>query len=295
VGQGFEDQGFAAGAAAALLDRVVRRQEKCGGVWRQRLAVSAAAAGVKRVGRVEDEAALRDVWCLRPSGPGLLVDGSTVLDPAGSFVLAWRRLVTLPAEALLSTGNLAASIGDFGLADAEAIAADITGELQRIAASSNPVFAMVGEALELLQTVALGMERDFWPWLADAMTANAFNWPRAVPLFGAQPGGRRSRLAGRETFRQPCLAASFGPLCRPSTCRPSLAAVLTGCSLSRRDCGPRGPISSSKTAVRRCACRLPTDRRHERPRGLRRLFERLVELGAVRELSGRSTFRMYGL
>ena len=59
-----EDVGFAAGAAVALLDAVVRRQEQSAGVWRQRLALTAAAAAAKASGRAEDEAALRDAVTL---------------------------------------------------------------------------------------------------------------------------------------------------------------------------------------------------------------------------------------
>ncbi|MER8601149.1 DUF1403 family protein [Mesorhizobium sp. M1339] len=39
-----EDAALAAGAALGALDVLVRRQERWGGVWRQRLALAAAAA-----------------------------------------------------------------------------------------------------------------------------------------------------------------------------------------------------------------------------------------------------------
>ena len=51
---------FLAGAALARLDAVVRENPPWAGAWRQRLALAAAAASVRRAGRSEDEAAHRE-------------------------------------------------------------------------------------------------------------------------------------------------------------------------------------------------------------------------------------------
>src|SRR5690606_17351924 len=68
AGKDVDDIALAAGAAIGALDAVVRRQERWAGAWRQRLALSAAAASAKQVGRVEDEAALRDAVLLTRPG-----------------------------------------------------------------------------------------------------------------------------------------------------------------------------------------------------------------------------------
>src|SRR5271155_2519894 len=75
------EAGFLAGAALARLDAIVRENPPWAGAWRQRLALQAAAASVRRAGRNEDEAALRDALHLSRSGadPG----------PAGRRLLAW--------------------------------------------------------------------------------------------------------------------------------------------------------------------------------------------------------------
>ena len=73
---------FLAGAALSRLDAIVRENPPWAGVFRRRLALSAAAASVARAGRAEDEAALRDAFHLARPGadPG----------PAGKHLLAWR-------------------------------------------------------------------------------------------------------------------------------------------------------------------------------------------------------------
>jgi hypothetical protein len=78
---------FMAGATLNSLDMLVRSDPAWAGAWRQRLALKCAVAAVRLAGRIEDEAALRDVWTLRPSG----TDPSAV-GPAGGILSAWRRL-----------------------------------------------------------------------------------------------------------------------------------------------------------------------------------------------------------
>jgi hypothetical protein len=75
---------FLAGAALSRLDAIVHENPPWAGVWRRRLALSAAAANVRRAGRTEDETALRDAFHLTRPGadPG----------PAGQRLLAWREL-----------------------------------------------------------------------------------------------------------------------------------------------------------------------------------------------------------
>ena len=102
---------FLAGAALARLDAIVRDNPPWAGVFRQRLALSAAAASVARAGRAEDEAALRDAFHLRRRGgdPG----------PAGKVLLAWRELCARPTRQWRSSFVAAAEA--LGVAHDEAL------------------------------------------------------------------------------------------------------------------------------------------------------------------------------
>ena len=132
------------------------------------------------------------------------------------------------------------------------------------------------------------------------MLAQRLKWPFALPLLAAplfSPAGRRAAAdlaEGAETTRilfgyaravaRACdLSAELGrraqkllaaqPKLRAKGAGAALRALLDDDSLSA-SCKIGGQLSE---------------------RGARRLFDRLVALGAVRELTGRATFRLYGL
>jgi len=292
-----EDVALVAGAAIGALDAVVRRQERWAGAWRQRLALSAAAVTARQAGRVEGEAALRDAV--------LLTKASDDVGPAGRMLLAWRRLAMRPIEDLLTAKNFGAVLGEFGYPPDDAAIGDLARELRRL--STGGMVEMLTGAF--IAGERYGFGRAVGAWLADALVVQRLGWAHAVPLLGAEViaglGAGRPRRSGtilaaasidEEDARAKSLLAAQA--------RAALRAVDLSGELGRRSerllaVAPKLRARASDLVVERLlsddAIVASEKIAGMSDRGLRRLFDRLQRLGAVRELSGRPTFRIYGL
>ena len=294
---------FLAGAALSRLDAIVRETPPWAGVFRRRLALRAAAASVRRAGRAEDEAALRDAFHLiRPGGdPG----------PAGRFLLAWGKLAARPTRQWRS--SLAAAAEVLGVPHDEALEESLEAA-EACAASARPApfaaaraFAVARRAL----TPGAGREsrggrggegEALAAWLADAVLAQGLNWPLALPLLaaalfsgaGRRAGGSENPADGGETTRVVFAYA-----------RAAAGAIDLAGDLARRaekleKAAPKLRAKGAGAALRAlldedCLAASSEIGGQISERGARRLFDRLVALGAVRELTGRATFRLYGL
>lgn len=282
---------FMAGSALNALNNLVQAEPEWSGAWRHRLALKAAAACMKLIGRSEDEAALRDAWLLRQPGdePG----------PAGNVLAAWRRLAgrALPPGAE-DLQTVAALLG-VGWSDGFGELIDVARGEVRKGAPAPVIAARIAAAVMREDPKA---EILAW-WLADCALSWRMGWRHAVPILAPQiharllrsgPEGRRAR-PGSDTFEQAIfIAAALGAAeaCRLAADMAAQAERLWAVvpklrSKAAGDIVDRlvGDDAVSGTLTTRDLSRWAS----------RRLFDRLVELGAVRELSGRTTFRIYGL
>jgi len=268
---------FAAGAALAALDPAVRRAAPFDGAWRRRLALKAAAHVAER-GRSDDEASLRDAFALmRPGGdPG----------PAGRRYVAWRAL----AEPGARLDEIAAALGAPPLAVADL--APIHAAHARSAAPAAPAplaAAAAAKAVLARQPDARGLACA----VADFVLAARLGWPAALPLlaleFASLPTPNRPAwdAAGSAAYARAAAAAwaLYADLARAETRLRAAAPNL------RAKGAPAVVAALLEDDVLTSAAVIPG----VSDRGLRRLFDRLVALGAVREFSGRATFRLYGL
>lgn len=264
-----EDVAFLSGAALSHLHLVLGRADVPQALLRDRLALRAAEACVAFSGRPERAGELRDaVHLLRPGDlPG----------PAGATYLAWRRAVERPV-------SLKALCRAVPTLEQDAIAAWLDAGQG----------ALVARAAMVLETVLTEAPRADVPAfiLADAALAQALGWEHLVPLLAG--GLKRSDLRKQgDDLRLAChraLVSSAVEAVRLSADLARRAAHLKAVVPKLRAKGACDAVAMflTRDAVAPSALPLPD-------RAARRLCERLVDLGAVRELTGRDTFRLYGV
>ncbi|RFC63872.1 DUF1403 family protein [Mesorhizobium denitrificans] len=294
AGKEVEDVALAVGAAIGALDAVVRREEKWAGAWRQRLALAAAATTAKHAGRVEDEAELRDAVLLTRPGDDV--------GPAGRLLLGWLGLSARPAQDLLTEKNLGAVLEAFGYAP-DAVG-DLAEKLRKCSTRVGTVATLAG-AFTIAQQYGFG--RALGAWFTDALLAQRLGWAHAVPLLGTEMAASmrsdRSRGAANATIGIEAEKERAKALLAAQA-RAALRAIDLSAELGRRAdrllaVAPKLRAKGADIVVQRLlsgdAMVASDPVAGMSDRGLRRLFDRLFDLGAVRELSGRPTFRIYGL
>jgi hypothetical protein len=281
--------GLFAGATLASLDAIIRSDISFAGVWRHRLALRAAAATVAMVGRAEGEPELRDAWCLRGK--------ADALGPAGAHLEAWRALVRQSRLPLAALQRIAANFD----VRADAPIEEILALVEQAESISDPTKAAAQTAAAIYArspaAELLGL------WAADFVLARRMRWPLPVPLIAlhlADPALRRA--ADTKTSRPD--DAGWERLVAFAYAKSAATAIDLASELHRRaeklvtqttKLRAKGAHEVVATLLADDAIAPASRIAGMSDRALRRLADRLVELGVARELTRRATFRLYGL
>ncbi len=266
-----EDVAFLSGAALSHLDVLLQREDVPFAALRQRLALQGAASAVAQMGRVETASALRDaVAFLQPGDhPG----------PAGAVFLAWRHAVARP----ITVAGLAKAMPDVGKQEiANWLDAGHGAPVVQAAA----VFARVRETRPQDLATAL--------LLADCALARALRWPHVMPLLALALRRKDLGQTGDDLHRacHRAVVSGAAEVVREAADLTRRAARLHAVAPNLRAKGADAAVAMflrEEAVAPKALVSLRSDR------AARRFCDRLEALGAVRELTGRETFRLYGL
>ena len=247
----------------------------------------------------EDSSALRDAEHLSPNA-----GGNAPTSPAGRIHRLWRGFaapsVGFDEPSLRKAADLLELPRDL---DLEALA----GALRRLfQGEKNPLAAAAraGSTTTRMLDGAPRAETEILAlWLSDLMLARKLGWDAPIALLATTIARPSSRSAGR----RPRPGDADWPLhCATAVALAAREAHGLAADLSRRSAKllSVAPKLRAKGAGRVIEMLLADDAvspataakaARLSDRASRRLFDRLVELGVVRELSGRPSFRLYGL
>ncbi len=297
---GFE-AAFRAGAGLALLDQILRTDPPFAGALRQRLALRAATVCAALARHREDSSALRDAEHLSPNA-----GGNAATSPAGRIHRLWRLFAARSSRLDAPTIRTAADLLD--LADAASFEGVADALRDFVAGAEHPLAAAAGAsaaAMKLFRAAPPVDAEIFALWLADLALARRLGWDAPVPLLATAithsswrrgAGGKRPRPGDPDWAKAVAgayaMAAQEAYVLAGELSRRTEKLLAVQSKLRAKSAGLVVELLLGDDAVAPAtaakAARLSD-------RASRRLFDRLVALGAARELSGRPNFRIYGL
>ncbi len=265
-----EPAAFRSGAALAHLALAADDPDLPQALWRDRLALAAAKVCAELAGRREGTEALRDALHLTKAGddPG----------PAGRVLRHWSQAVARP----ISVAGLARALEGVK-PDRIALSLDATG--------GTPV----DRAARVIEAVLTDRPRAETEALilAEAVLSKALRQDHVLPLISLGLKARDLRLRG-DDLRLACHRAVVSAVGQALP----LAGDLARAAARLRAVSPKLRAKAASRAVDLFLSRdalAPGALTFMSDRAARRLCDRLVALGAVRELTGRDTFRLYGV
>jgi len=298
------DAAFHAGAGLALFNQLLRSGEDgaepaYAGALRRRLALQAAANCARLARLREDDGALRDAEHLAPP--------NAPASPAGRLHRLFRLFGERPLRPNDATLMKAAEL--LGFRVERGTIEPLVVALQEITIqTASPLAASTSASRATMTTLsgAAPVDADIFAlWLADLALAQQLGWAAPVPLMATAinhaalrigPNGRRPRPSDPQWPET--IARATALACQ------NAHALAADVSRRAEKLLQAAPKLRAKGAARVIDMLLDDDcvapARAAKASGLsdraaRRLFDRLIDLGAIRELSGRSNFRLYGL
>jgi Protein of unknown function (DUF1403) len=290
---GESDPHFFAGVSLGLLDAHLRSDPPAAGALRSRLALQNAATSAKILRLNADASALRDLRFTATAEPAA----------AAKLFQLWRDLASRPPS--LDARQLGAAAA---LLDCSVVAPDALAESLAVAArAGDPVSAAAKAAATVFAALPDAPAADaevLALWAFDSVLALRLRWPRPVPLIATKllDPGFRSERGGRLRPGDP----GWGKIAAGAIALAAAVALDLAFDLARRantllTVAPKlraKPAAKVVDLLLAQDCVSPAEAARHAPmtdRAARRLFDRLVALGAARELSGRPAFRLYGL
>jgi hypothetical protein len=223
--------------------------------------------------------------------------------PAARLLHLWRKLATRPPSLDATRLAVAAAALELSLADASLLAKT----LSETARAGDPVSAAAKAAATTFAALPDAPAADaevLALWAFDSALALRLRWPRPVPLIVGKILDPSLRSEGRGRPKPGDHAwpnAAAGAVALAAAAALDLAADLSRRAETLLAVAPQlraKPAAKIVDLLLAQDCVAPAEAARQAPmtdRAARRLFDRLVALGAARELTGRPAFRLYGL